>query len=410
MGQWAALLSRGAQAASCRGAGAPMLHSGALVLLLGALSSLTAMPAAGAGGENGPDTVAPAASRVPPTPRPRVNGSCANRGAVERNVRFWVLGNQVAPASPPKNGTAAAGHCKPYLLSNLTRYQDAISSLGIYSWTMQNHTMVDNSEHTDPGFWPCVREIRRKFPHIKLGAVGPPGPDNSGMDEEFVWITQHPKQFGETVRAWVASHAGLVDELWTDFEPAEQSTGLLPANATINASNGGMPVDVKHCTPSSASVRCKTLRGINAAHAVMQAVVPTFAYVDCGNYWETTGSGKKPPPGFNGPGAWSESCAEFANGAPGVTLQASRTYQDSGGFEQLLLQVRQHNWPSVHFWGRVCMPMCFLSRCAVCTCAGDRGHYQQRPLATQPPAALPCDLPRLQQPGDHPHDDGALRS
>jgi hypothetical protein len=310
-----------------------MLHSGALVLLLGALSSLTAMPTSG--GET-------AASPASPTPRARVGGSCANLVVVERNVRFWVLGNQVGPASPPKNGTAAAGHCKPYLLSNLTRYQDAISSLGIYSWTMQNNTVVDaepsfwlnHQKHTivDPGFWPCIREIRQKFPHIKLGAVG------SGDDEEFVWAAQHPKQFGETVRAWVASHEGLVDEMWTDWEPTWEKTGLMPANGT-----GSGPLE--RCTASSASLRCRTLRGINAAHAAMQAVVPTVAYAHCGPYWETTAKGKKPPPGYVVGGAWTESCAALADAAPGVTVQASNTYRDdtvssgeSGGFERLLLQ------------------------------------------------------------------------
>ena len=271
-----------------------------------------------------------------------VGGSCANRGAVERKVRFWVQSNKVGPASPP-NGTVAAAashHCKAYLLSNLTRYQGAISSLGIYSWTIQNHTVVDSTaattwqNHTahtvaDPDFWPCLREIRREFPHIKLGAVG------SVNDDEFVWMAQHPGQFEETVRSWVASHAGLVDEMWTDFEPHHAS--LDPPNGTHGA--------LEHCTPSSASLRCKTLRGINAAHAAMQAVVPTFAYAHCGNYWETIGAGKKAPPGYAAGGAWTESCAKLANGAPGVTVQASNTYRDdtvssgkSGGFERLLLQ------------------------------------------------------------------------
>jgi len=218
----------------------------------------------------------------PPTPRPRdVGGSCANRGSGERKVRFWVQSNQVGPAASPlaPNGVAAAAsHCKPYLLSNITRFQDAISSLGIYSWAMQNHTVVDSTASTtwhnhtphtvaDPDFWPCLREIRRKFPHIKLGAVG------SVNDDEFVWMAQHPEQFGETVRGWVTSHEGLVDELWTDLEP--HWSGLLPPNGTHGA--------MQHCTPSSASVRCKTLRGINAANAAMQAIVPTFAYAHCGN-------------------------------------------------------------------------------------------------------------------------------
>ena len=282
-------------------------------------------------------TVTPAAPR-----RLRVGGSCANRGATERKVRFWLIGNQVSPASPPENGTAAAGHCKPYLLSNLTRYQDAIGSLGIYSWSVQNHTVVDadpsfwidHKKHTvaDPGFWPCIREIRQKFPHIKLGAVG------SGDDGEFVWAAQHPKQFGEAVRVWVASHEGLVDEMWTDWEPNWDKTGLMPPNGT-----GSAPL--QRCTASSASLRCRTLRGINAAHAAMQAVVPTVAYAHCGPYWETTAKGKVPPPGYVVGGAWTESCAELADSAPGVTVQASNTYRDdtvssgeSGGFERLLLQ------------------------------------------------------------------------
>jgi hypothetical protein len=276
-----------------------------------------------------------------PAPRPRISGSCANRGAVERKVRFWVQSNQVGPASPPWNGTAAASHCKPYLLSNLTHFQDAISSLGIYSWAIQNHTVVDSTaattwhNHTprtvaDPDFWPCLREIRREFPHIKLGAVG------SVNDDEFVWMAQHPEQFGETMRSWVTSHEGLVDELWTDLEP--HWPGLLPPNGTHGA--------MEHCTPSSATERCKTLRGINAANAAMQAIVPTFAYGHCGNYWETIGKGKKAPPGYAAVGGYlTESCAELANAAPGVIVQASNTYRDdtvssgkSGGFERLLLQ------------------------------------------------------------------------
>jgi hypothetical protein len=78
----------------------------------------------------------------------------------------------------------------------------------------------------------------------------------------------------------------------------------------------------------------------------MQAIVPTFAYAHCGNYWETIGEGKKAPPGFAAVGGYlTESCAELANAAPGVIVQASNTYRDdtvssgkSGGFERLLLQ------------------------------------------------------------------------
>ena len=56
--------------------------------------------------------------------------ACGSSGP-QRRVRFWVGGNQVNPSSPPLNGTAGAGSsCKPYLLGNLTRYQQSISSIG----------------------------------------------------------------------------------------------------------------------------------------------------------------------------------------------------------------------------------------------------------------------------------------
>ena len=56
--------------------------------------------------------------------------ACGSSGP-PRRVRFWVGGNQVNPSSPPLNGTAGAGSsCKPYLIGNLTRYQQSISSIG----------------------------------------------------------------------------------------------------------------------------------------------------------------------------------------------------------------------------------------------------------------------------------------
>ena len=185
--------------------------------------------------------------------------------------------------------------------------------------------MVDDGGIADPGFWPCVRQLRRHFPHIKIGAAG------GGPDAQFVWVSQHPKLFGKSVAAWVESHAGLIDELWTDFEPKWQTTGLIGPNET--------DVSLPSCTASAQTPRCKALRGINAAHAAMQAVLPTFAYVCCGNYSRSSS------PDFRFPGAWTESCAEFANAAPGVTIQASNTYRDDtvsrgewGGFERLLRQ------------------------------------------------------------------------
>jgi hypothetical protein len=253
-----------------------------------------------------------------------LSAGCSGRPSPPRKVRFWLSGNHVGPGAPPGNGTAAPGHCKPYLIANLTRYQHAIDSLGVFAYGVRNGTITDDGM-TDPGFWPCIRQIKREFPHISIGLAG------GGPDDQFINISHHPKEFGETVWAWVQSHDGLIDELWTDFEPSWQGTGLLAPNAS--------DLDMKPCTPASRTTRCEMLRGINAAHEAMQSVLPTFAYVCCGNYSKSTS------PTFGFPGAWTESCAEFANAAPGVTIQASNTYRDDtvssgefGGFERLLEQ------------------------------------------------------------------------
>eukprot|EP01048_Picozoa_sp_COSAG05_P003309 COSAG05_NODE_150_length_16171_cov_64.740356_11_plen_285_part_00 len=189
---------------------------------------------------------------------------------------------------------------------------------------MKNGTISDEGQ-AHPGFWPCIRELRRQFPNISIGLAG------GGDDAEFLRIAEHPEQFGRTVKAWVASHEGLIDELWTDFEPNWQTTGLIAPNQT--------DLHLEPCTPTTKTKRCEILRGINAAHAAMQRVAPTFAYVCCGNYSASTS------PTFGFPGAWTESCADFARGAPGVTIQASNTYRDDtvsrgqfGGFETLLKQ------------------------------------------------------------------------
>jgi hypothetical protein len=189
---------------------------------------------------------------------------------------------------------------------------------------MTNGTITDEGQH-DPGFWPCIRQLKAHFPGISIGLAG------GGDDTEFLRIARHPQQFGETIKAWVASHEGLIDELWTDFEPSWQAVGLIAPNQT--------DLHLAPCAPSTPSRRCEVLRGINAAHAAMQKVAPTFAYVCCGNYSASTS------PTFRFPGAWTESCAEFAAGAPGVTIQASNTYRDDtvskgqfGGFETLLRQ------------------------------------------------------------------------
>eukprot|EP01052_Picozoa_sp_SAG31_P001525 SAG31_NODE_51_length_30464_cov_16.835628_12_plen_388_part_00 len=235
-----------------------------------------------------------------------------------------VGGNHVSPRSPPENGTAVAGHCKPYLIENITRYRHAIDSLGVFAWGVQNGSITDEGA-TDPGFWPCVRDLRRHFPNISIGMAG------SADDDEFIHIAQHPQQFGDAIRSWVQTHEGLIDELWTDFEPSWQATGLIGPNQT--------DLSLPPCEASAQTLRCQRLRGINAAHAAMQAVLPTFAYVCCGNYSKST------PAAFGFPGAWTESCAEFAKNAPGVTIQASNTYRDDtvsagqfGGFEILLEQ------------------------------------------------------------------------
>lgn len=171
-----------------------------------------------------------------------------------------------------------------------------------FAYGIQNGTIHDDGMK-DPGFWPCVRQLRRQFPNISIGLAG------GGPDPEFVRISRHPKEFGEAVRTWVQSRDGLIDELWTDFEPSWQRTGLIAPNQT--------DLSLPPCTPFTQSERCEMLRGINAAHEAMQAVRPTFAYVCCGNYSKSTS------PTFRFPGAWTESCAEFANAAPGVTIQGA---------------------------------------------------------------------------------------
>ena len=133
------------------------------------------------------------------------SGCASTRGSAgpTRKVRFWLTGNAVAPSSPPYNGTAAPGECKPYLLRNLTRYRHAIDSLGIYAFTVKNNSIVDDGGiAADPGFWPCVKRIRTLFPNISIGAVG------GGSDEEFVWIARNPEHFGDSARAWINSHHG----------------------------------------------------------------------------------------------------------------------------------------------------------------------------------------------------------
>jgi hypothetical protein len=87
----------------------------------------------------------------------------------------------------------------------------------------------------DPGFWPCIRQIKRTFPNISIGLAG------GGPDEQFINISHHPKEFGDTVRAWVESRDGLIDELWTDFEPSWQGTGLLAPNASDLVSENLLP-------------------------------------------------------------------------------------------------------------------------------------------------------------------------
>ena len=103
--------------------------------------------------------------------------------------------------------------------------------------------MVDDGGIADPGFWPCVRQLRRQFPHIKIGAAG------GGPDDQFVWVSQHPKLFGKSVAAWVESHKGLIDELWTDFEPKWQTTGLIGPNET--------DLSLPACTASAHTVRLR---------------------------------------------------------------------------------------------------------------------------------------------------------
>ena len=73
-------------------------------------------------------------------------------------------------------------------------------------------------------FWDCVAELRQKFPEIKLGRVG--GAD----DDQFIRITEQPELYGSQVRQWVDRHPELIDELWTDFEPSWQKTGLIGPN------------------------------------------------------------------------------------------------------------------------------------------------------------------------------------
>ena len=131
----------------------------------------------------------------------------------------------------------------------------------------------------------------------------------------------------------------MIDEVWTNFEPNWQATGLIGANQTDLNLPPYSSIPPPPAPATRQTRRCEILRGINAAHEAIQAVVPALAYVCCGNYSASTS------PTFRFPGAWTESCAEFANSAPGVTIQASNTYRDDtvssgefGGFEKLLRQ------------------------------------------------------------------------
>ena len=101
-----------------------------------------------------------------------LSAGCGERSSPPRKVRFWLGGNHVGPSAPPGNGTAAAGHCKPYLIANLTRYQHAIDSLGVFAYGVRNGTITDDGMK-DPGFWPCIRQIKRgmfiRYPGPMLG-------------------------------------------------------------------------------------------------------------------------------------------------------------------------------------------------------------------------------------------------
>ena len=226
-----------------------------------------------------------------------VAATCARApAAAPRKVRYW-LGMGTGGRDIVDRTTNAS--CSVEVIGNLTLLHPAIDSLGIEMWELSSSgiSWTSTGNVPDRGLYACIAQIHATFPSIAVGLCG--SATQGGVDIAAANITT----FTATLSTFIGQVAptGSISELWTDWE-------LKSLSASQTA-------------------------GANAAHAAMQALLPTYRYAGC--------ESRDAP-------YLSENCSAFVAAAPGVTVQAAntRTYwstakKDVGwykGFDTLLDQ------------------------------------------------------------------------
>jgi len=226
--------------------------------------------------------------------RPALAG-CASGSP--RTVRYWMpfFGSAVDPSNTS---------CSPAFLENITRFASAIDVLAPYTWQVTpNGWILDDSTRgcaTD-GAWACMTQLSRKFPHLRIGAVGTKAGPDGYNDTSINSIAKDPETFQRRMQAWLNMHPEI-DEVWTDFEGWDEKRLSLAE-----------------------------WENVTRAHELM-ALIKTTAMFN----WL---------PGVKGSGSENVTCAKFQALAPHVVMQDPRAYDDTtiwpsksvyGGFEVLV--------------------------------------------------------------------------
>ena len=239
--------------------------------------------------------------------------NCSQKKIEERNIFYWIA-NANNLIDPTTNS------CSTAFLKNYSKYHRAIDSLGPYLW--KTHVVNSSSakvvyEYNSATL--CYQELKEKYPQLTIAASGGISECwNNDCDAKV--MGRDPNYFINSLLEYISNYPIDIDSVWIDFE-----TKNLNANDTTN---------------------------INALFDQLSQQISTYRYAGCVHNHE--------------PAYLNETCKQFTQHAPRVTVQGAGTYWDNSpvGFEKILMDMISDIGPE------------YISRLSVAVCP-DCSHYDQ---------------------------------
>lgn len=214
--------------------------------------------------------------------------NCNEKINENRTIKYWI-------ANPNNLLNKTSNSCSTVFLNNFSKYNKAINVLAPYLWT----TSVVNSTYAkvvpmDNSVTPCYKQLLSIYSNLSIGASGGIGECwNSNCNAKV--MSRDPSLFINLLSNFINNQSFSISEVWLDFE-----TKYLDGNDTAN---------------------------INNLFNMLSNVYPTYRYAGCVHNGE--------------PAYLNETCKDFINGAPNVTVQGAGTYWDNSpdGFKKIFLDM-----------------------------------------------------------------------